>query len=65
VDANNTLLFTGENGVPLIRYHINDNGGVVSYDNMLKFLREHGFDPLAKLSPRGLYKMPFVFVFGR
>lgn len=62
------LLFTGDNGIPLIRYNILDNGGVVPYDQMLQFLEEYGFDPLAarqQEGQRGVRPLPFVYVFGR
>jgi phenylacetate-coenzyme A ligase PaaK-like adenylate-forming protein len=71
---NGTLLFSGSNGVPLLRYHIADNGGIVSYEEMLQFLAERGFDPIAALSregehadlrDRGARPLPFVYVFGR
>ncbi|MFB9891600.1 phenylacetate--CoA ligase family protein [Planobispora takensis] len=55
-----TLLFSGDNGVPLIRYHIADEGGLTPYDRMLAFLGEHGFRPAAT-GPRH----PFAHVFGR
>ncbi|TDC03075.1 phenylacetate--CoA ligase family protein [Nonomuraea longispora] len=55
-----TLLFSGDNGVPLIRYHIADEGGLVTYDEMLAFVRGHGFEPAARDPER-----PFVYVFGR
>jgi len=63
----NTLLFTGDNGIPLIRYHISDTGGIISYEAMLQFLRGHGFDPLTQFAPgaRGVRDLPFVYVFGR
>lgn len=63
-----TLLFTGDNGIPLIRYHIADSGGVIAYSAMLNYLRQLGFDPMAELrgvSERGIRSMPFVYVFGR
>lgn len=62
-----TLLFTGDNGIPLIRYHIADNGGLIGYDELLAFLAGHGFDPLAALGAgaRGARRLPFVYVFGR
>jgi phenylacetate-CoA ligase len=61
-----TLLFSGDNGVPLVRYHIADQGGIVGYDEMLEFLARQGFDPRAAL-PAGttLRALPFVYVFGR
>lgn len=64
----NTLVVSGENSVPLLRYHIADKGGVLSFDEMWDFLRQHGVQSLADLdlpadfSPR---RLPFVFVFGR
>ncbi|MGH3696071.1 MAG: phenylacetate--CoA ligase family protein [Pseudonocardiaceae bacterium] len=66
-----TLLFTGEGGIPLIRYHIADTGGLTSFDAMLAFLAGHGFDPITELGqdhPAGrqhIRELPFVHVFGR
>lgn len=63
-----TLLFSGDNGIPLIRYHISDTGGIIAYEQMLQFLQESGFDPLAELQSqrnRAIYPLPFVYVFGR
>ena len=63
-----TLVVSGENGVPLVRYHIADKGGVLSYDEMWNFLSEQG---VLSLSELGLNKdfqprdLPFVYVFGR
>jgi phenylacetate-CoA ligase len=55
-----TLLFTGDGTTPLIRYHIADEGGLVGYDEMLRFCREHGFEP-----PADGPALPFGYVFGR
>ena len=62
-----TLLFTGDNGIPLVRYHIADTGGLTSFDAMLAFLADHGFDPALELpdGSRGIRPLPFVHVFGR
>ena len=63
-----TLLFSGDNGIPLVRYHISDNGGLISYEEMLKFLAKWGFDPVVALhqeGDRGVHPLPFVYVFGR
>jgi len=61
-----TLLFSGDNGIPLIRYHISDQGGLISYPEMLQFLAQWGFNPLEELNgQRGIYPLPFVYVFGR
>ncbi len=64
-----TLLFSGDNGIPLVRYHIADTGGLIAYDAMLNFLAEWGFNPLETLQHekrgRGIHPLPFVYVFGR
>ncbi|MFG1702136.1 phenylacetate--CoA ligase family protein [Nonomuraea sp. M3C6] len=55
-----TLLFSGDNGIPLVRYHIADEGGVLPYEDLLGFVRERGFEP-GETGP----ERPFVYVFGR
>jgi phenylacetate-CoA ligase len=60
-----TLLFTGDNGIPLVRYHIADSGGVIPFQAMLDFLQARGFDPRPELGERGVRAMPFAYVFGR
>ena len=63
-----TLLFTADGTVPLVRYHIADEGGLFGYDEMLSFCAGHGFDPLAEVAPisdRGVRDLPFAYVFGR
>ena len=68
---NGTLLFSGDNGIPLLRYHIADTGGIVSYEAMLQYLATKNFDPIAELtasnisSNSNIYPLPFVYVFGR
>jgi len=63
-----SLAFSGWNGVPLLRYHIADRGGILSYEAMIARLRDLGADPVAEVmetggpSPR---RQPFVWVFGR
>mgnify|MGYP003392678562 CR=1 FL=1 len=63
-----TLVVSGENSVPLVRYHIADKGGVVDSEEMWRFLGEHGIRSPGDLGlsesfqPRNL---PFVYVFGR
>ncbi|MEQ1621001.1 MAG: phenylacetate--CoA ligase family protein [Methylococcales bacterium] len=63
-----TLVVSGENSVPLVRYHIADKGGVISFAEMWILLNKHGVQTTDQLGlpndfhPRNL---PFVFVFGR
>ncbi|WP_366918525.1 phenylacetate--CoA ligase family protein [Acaryochloris sp. IP29b_bin.148] len=76
VTETGTLLFSGDNGIPLIRYHISDQGGLIPYEQMLTFLRDHGFDAATKVQSEAtaalhqsgtppLRPLPFVYVFGR
>jgi phenylacetate-CoA ligase len=63
-----SLAFSGWNGVPLVRYHIADRGGVLPYDAMLAKLRDLGCDPVAVVRNSGgpePRRQPFVWVFGR
>ncbi|GIH03798.1 phenylacetate--CoA ligase [Rhizocola hellebori] len=55
-----TLLFSGDNGIPLIRYHIADEGGVIGCGEMLEFCGRNGFQPQFSTPD-----LPFVYVFGR
>ena len=63
-----TLVVSAENSVPLVRYHIADKGGLISFDEMWAFLKAQGVPNLGELGldkdfqPRNL---PFVYVFGR
>jgi phenylacetate-CoA ligase len=60
-----TLLFSGDNGIPLVRYHIADSGGLIPFAALMAFLGERGFDPTRGLGDRGVRPLPFAFVFGR
>jgi len=63
-----TLVVSGENSVPLVRYHIADKGGVLEYEEMWDFLRKHGVHSLGELDLKDDFKprnLPFVYVFGR
>jgi phenylacetate-CoA ligase len=62
-----TLVVSGDNGVPLVRYHIADRGGLRSFDDMMAFigqwdasLENYGLDADEQPAP-----LPFVWVFGR
>lgn len=59
-EIDGTLAFSGDGGIPLIRYHIADEGGLIGHDRMMDFLRRHDLRPEAD-GPR----LPFVYVFGR
>jgi phenylacetate-CoA ligase len=63
-----SLAFSGWNGVPLVRYHIADRGGILSFDAMMAALRDFGCDPVDAVRSSGgpePRRQPFVWVFGR
>jgi phenylacetate-CoA ligase len=65
------LLFSGDAGVPLVRYGILDTGGVLPFGEMMDRMRSNGFDPRAALEAerpgagRAIRELPFAWVFGR
>ncbi|MEC4749351.1 phenylacetate--CoA ligase family protein [Methylomicrobium sp. Wu6] len=61
-----TLAVTGDNGVPLIRYHIADRGGLISHAELIAFLKARGMSSLEDFGFAGeACPLPFVWVFGR
>jgi len=63
-----TLVVSGENGVPLVRYHIADKGGVIPFDAMEATLEKLGVLESIRgtvASSRPIRPLPFVYVFGR
>jgi phenylacetate-CoA ligase len=67
-DHDGTLVFSADAGVPLVRYHIADDGGVVPYAALIARLAALGFDAEAAArrgGARGIRPLPFVYVFGR
>ena len=65
--VDDTLVISGDAGVPLVRYHIADRGGLKSFAQMMALLDQWKVD----LSDFGLHaeekavELPFVWVFGR
>lgn len=59
------LLFSGDGGVPLVRYRILDRGGVHDFENLTA--RVANGQALGELTQRGVVarRLPFVHVFGR
>ena len=58
------LLLSADSGIPLIRYRIADEGGLIAHDQLVDLCRRHGFDPVAASGTTGA-SLPFVCVFGR
>jgi phenylacetate-CoA ligase len=60
------LLFSADGGVPLVRYAILDEGGVIPHAALMAGLSERGLSPLSALEDgRGARSLPFAYVFGR
>jgi len=63
-----TLVVSGDNGVPLLRYHIADKGGVIPYDEMMNVITTADAGPAGEIlhrSERGAWELPFIYLFGR
>lgn len=55
-----TLVVSGDSGVPLLRYHIADRGGVIPYDEMMNIVGNG-----VQTGQRGAWSLPFAYLFGR
>ncbi|GHO97921.1 phenylacetate--CoA ligase [Reticulibacter mediterranei] len=68
VNAKRELIITITRPIlaPRIRYNINDQGGIISYSELCRRLRQVGID-VQTLLPKGVRwaRLPFVYVFGR
>ncbi len=66
VDDGN-LLFSGDGGIPLLRYKILDRGGLLAADALLAAVAPGRSEVRAELAERGVpaRPLPFVYVFGR
>jgi phenylacetate-CoA ligase len=67
-ETEGTLLFSGDNGIPLIRYHISDEGGLIPYKTMMNRLADMGMntsDITAVAIGAPIRDLPFAYVFGR
>jgi phenylacetate-coenzyme A ligase PaaK-like adenylate-forming protein len=63
-----TLVVSGDNGVPLVRYHIADKGGIFSYAEMTRIVADAGGDQgreILRNDERGVWDLPFAYLFGR
>jgi phenylacetate-CoA ligase len=63
------ILITGNNTLPLVRYEVGDNGGVLSFEEISKILKEEKISLSHETQKAGLtqyaYKLPFVYVYER
>ena len=66
--VDDTLVVSGDNGVPLVRYHIADKGGVIEFNDMMEFVNRRLGDPHNEAdanAPWITHDLPFVYIFGR
>lgn len=63
------LLCSSYSGLPLVRYDLKDCGGVLSFEDMMRRVRDAGIDLEKQTVKAGieetLWKWPFVFVYER
>ena len=63
------LLVSGDSAMPLVRYAIGDNGGVLSYAEIETIMHNHGIDLKREIKQAGiemsLTNLPFVYVYER
>lgn len=68
-EVDGQLLITGDSAMPLVRYAIGDNGGVLSFKTISNVLQTHGVDLAKEMRaakiPAGLMQLPFVYVYER
>ncbi|HVA96269.1 MAG TPA: hypothetical protein VND99_01320 [Candidatus Acidoferrales bacterium] len=63
---NGELCITKNLGCPLFRYNIHDEGGIISYEEMVTMLdKSEALPSYLKQLRTGGWKLPFVYLFGR
>ena len=66
---NKSILVSGMNSLPLIRYEIGDNGGVMSYEDVASIFKSFGIDLYKEAKKIGIEKTitgwPMVYVYER
>ncbi len=63
------IILTGDNTIPLVRYAIGDNGGVISFADLKEKFKNNGLDIKKEMSKAGIAdqknELPFVYVYER
>lgn len=66
---NNSIYCTGDNVLPLVRYEIGDNGGVLTYKNIQDIFESEGIDLQHEIKKVGIEdtitELPFVYIYER
>ncbi len=68
-EENGEVFLTGDSALPLIKYAVGDNGGVIEYAEMERILKHYSIDLQSEIEKAGIghtvRKTPFVFVYER
>ncbi|MDP3901878.1 MAG: hypothetical protein Q8Q37_02810 [bacterium] len=68
-EINGGLVCSAYSGLPLARYDLKDNGGVIGFDEMLQHCRNAGINLENEIKKAGIkdtiQRLPFVFVYER
>lgn len=68
-DIEGRLVCSSYSGLPLVRYDVKDNGGVMKFDDVEKICSQHGVDLMKEAEQAGIketvWKLPFVYVYER
>ncbi len=64
------LLCSSFSGLPLFKYDLKDNGGIIQYDEAIKLLDKNKLDSKmilkdAHIPKKSIWKLPFVYIFER
>lgn len=66
---NNELILTANRSIPLIRYNVHDQGGILSIEDIKSVLDKYGYELKKLLKENGIEKasfnLPFIYTFGR
>jgi len=66
---NGKIYCSAHSGLPLIRYDLKDNGGVIPMESIMHIFEQHDMDLLAEAKKAGiedtLWNLPFVYVYER
>lgn len=64
-----SLLCSSYSGLPLVRYDLKDNGGILQFDDLMKHLQKNGIHIEEEIKKHGLersvWHLPFVYVYER
>lgn len=68
-DVGGQIVLTGNSEMPLVRYRIGDNGGVLTFNEIKSTLKKYGVDIYEEAKKLGLdgsiSELPFVYVYER